>query len=176
MIFSGTCSKENGILEAISLVTTLHQAGHDVRLTVAGYVPDPQMLSFIEHLVHQTDFINLVGGNILVPHSTIMALAAQADFGLVAHQPTPSNALCIPTKIYEYLGLQLPMILQQHPYWESVVAPYQAAVVLNYQNFDPVTLWSQLRHTAFYTKKPGAEITWEQEAGKLLAQLEVSGL
>ena len=171
MIFSGTCSKENGIVEAISLVTTLNQYGYKVHLTIAGQVPDPRLLKFIESLAKEHHYINLIGGSTLLPHSTIIDLAAQADFGLVAHQPNPSTENCIPTKVYEYLGLRLPMILQQHPYWESIVAPYQAAVVLDYQNFDPKMVWSQLQNTKFYTNKPGAEITWEQEAQKLLAQL-----
>ena len=171
MIFSGTCSKENGILEAISFVTTLNQCGYKVHLIIAGQVPDPQLLKFIENLVKEHHYISLIGGSTLLPHSTIMDLAAQADFGLVAHQPNPSTENCIPTKVYEYLGLGLPIILQQHPYWESIVAPYQAAVVLDYQNFDPKRVWSQLQNTKFYTNKPGAEITWEEEAQKLLAQL-----
>jgi hypothetical protein len=171
MIFSGTCSKENGIVEAISLVTTLYQCGYKVHLTIAGQVPDPQLLKFIENLANEHHYIKLIGSRALLPHATIMDLAAQADFGLVAHQPNPSTENCIPTKVYEYLGLGLPMILQQQPYWESIVVPYQAAVVLDYQNFDPKWVWNQLQNKKFYTTKPGAEITWEQEAQKLLAQL-----
>ena len=171
MIFSGTCSKENGIVEAISLVTTLYQCGYKVHLTIAGQVPNPQLHKFIEDLADKHDYINLIGSRSLLPHTTTMDLVAQADFGLVAHQPNPSTENCIPTKVYEYLGLGLPMILQQHSYWESIVAPYQAAVVLDYQNFDPKMVWSQIKNTKFYTSKPGAEITWEQEAQKLLAHL-----
>ena len=59
--------------------------------------------------------IELSGNGSLVPHTAILEAASQADFGLVAHQPNPSNENCIPTKIYEYLGIQLPMLLQNHP-------------------------------------------------------------
>ena len=172
MIFTGTCSKENGIVEAISLVNTLNQHGYLVRLTIAGQVPDLQLLKLIKNLINENPNIKLIGGSALLPHSTIMDLAAQADFGLVAHQPNPSTEKCIPTKIYEYLGLRLPMILQKHPLWESVVEPYQAAIVVNYNNFDAETLWGKLRNTQFYTSDPGLEITWEQEALKLLKRLE----
>jgi hypothetical protein len=65
------------------------------------------------------------------------------------------------------------MILQSHQLWESVVDPYRAAVVIDYRHFDTKRLWHQMQHTRFYTTEPGAEITWEQEAEKLLAQLEI---
>ena len=171
MIFSGTCSKENGIIQAISLVTTLHQYGYPVQLTIIGHVPDPSVLSMIQNLAKQTDFIRLVGNGSLVPHTTVMEQASKADIGLVAHQPNPSTENCIPTKIYEYLGLRIPMILQKHPLWESVVHPYQAAVVIDFLNFNPEKLWAQIQDTRFYLVEPGPEITWEQESVKLLEQL-----
>jgi hypothetical protein len=173
IIFTGTCSRENGLVEAISLVTSLYQNGYPVKLTIAGQVPDIFLLSFIKSLADRMEFIELVGDGSLVPHSTIMELVSKASFGLVAHQPNYSNENCIPTKIYEYLGLRLPMILQSHQLWESVVDPYRAAVVIDYRHFDTKRLWHQMQHTRFYTTEPGAEITWEQEAEKLLAQLEI---
>ena len=167
MIFTGTCSRENGILEAISLVTTLYEQGHPVKLIIAGQIPDSYILSFIQSVIDQMEFIELVGDGTLVPHATIMELASNADFGLVAHQPNPSTENCIPTKIYEYLGLQLPMILQAHPLWVSVVESYPGAVVIDYNDYHPEEIIQKLQQTRFYTKLPGAEISWEPEAVKL---------
>jgi hypothetical protein len=173
MIFTGTCSRENGIVEAISMVTSLYQHGCPVKLTIAGQVPNPEMHAFIKTLTEGTEFIDLVGDGSLVSHSTIMELASNANFGLVAHQPNPSNENCIPTKLYEYLGLQLPMILQKHSLWESIVDPYQAAIVIDFNDFNPEKLWHQLTHNNFYSKNPGKEISWKQEALKLYKELEM---
>jgi hypothetical protein len=100
-----------------------------------------------------------------------MEYAATADFGLVAHQPNPSTENCIPTKIYEYLGLQLPMLLQKHAVWEKVVAPYQAALVLDYHNYHVETIVRKIKELKFYSVKPGPEISWAQESEKLLTLL-----
>jgi hypothetical protein len=103
-----------------------------------------------------------------------MQYAVNADFGLVAHQPNPSTENCIPTKIYEYLGLGLPMLLQSHALWESVVAPYNAGVILDYNNFVPEFIWKHIREGGFYSTTPGPEITWKQESRKLQELLSVS--
>jgi len=175
LVFTGTCSKENGILEALELTTRLIQQGLPVQMKIVGQVPDPNILKIIRTMQVSYDegTIELIGDGQLVPHQTIMECAATADFGLVAHQPNPSNENCIPTKIYEYLGLRIPMIIQKHPLWESVVELYQAATVIEYQNIDPDALWEQLANTVFYTKEPGPEITWKQEAERLRGKIEM---
>ncbi len=173
-VFTGTVSRENGIIQAISLVQALHQNQYPVRLTIVGQVPETGLLDQIRNQINSQQYlIKLIGGTELVPHREVMEYASTADFGLVAHQPNPSTENCIPTKIYEYLGLGLPMLLQSQTLWESVVAPYDAAVVLNYNNFQPETIWRHITEDHFYTKTPGAEITWEQEALKLLKKLEM---
>jgi hypothetical protein len=96
-----------------------------------------------------------------------MEYAARSDFGLVAHQPNPSNQHCIPTKIYEYLGLGVPMLLQDHPWWKSVVDPYQAALILDFNHLQTDHLWRQMKNRRFYPVQPGPEILWQTEARKL---------
>jgi glycosyltransferase involved in cell wall biosynthesis len=173
LVFTGTVTRENGIIAAISLVQALDYKQYPVQLTIVGQVPEAQLLHQIKNLMDQHEhLIKLVGGANLVSHQDIMQYAANADFGLVAHQPNPSTENCIPTKIYEYLGLGLPMLLQSHALWESVVSPYKAAIILDYNNFQTEPIWKQIKEGGFYTKKPGPEITWEQEFLKLLPQLE----
>ncbi len=167
LVFTGTCSRENGILEAISLVTILYQCQYPVKLTVAGHIPDKKIQRWIERQVNHHPFLEMAGDGSLVPHQVLMELAADAHFGLVAHQPNPSTENCIPTKIYEYLGLKLPMILQTHPLWESVIHPYRAGIVINFNQFHPESLWKNLCETRFYSHSPGPEITWKEEAKKL---------
>ncbi len=174
LVFTGTVTRGNGVMKAISLVQALHHKQYPVQLTIVGQVPEAGLLQQIQDQIDNSpkNLIKLVGDSFPVPHQTIIKYATSAAFGLVAHQPNPSSENCIPTKIYEYLGLQLPMILQSHPLWESVVAPYQAAVVIDYHDINPEAVWIRIHQHKFYTKHPGAEITWEQESLKLLELLE----
>ena len=172
LIFNGTCSKENGILEAISLTETMLRHRYPVRLNIVGQVPDKSLLKYIKDLMSKYQgCIQLLSNGSLASHITIMEQVLHSDFGLVAHQVNPSNQNCVPTKIYEYLGLHIPMILQSHPLWESKVRPYPGALVIDYKTFNPDLLWHQMQTVKFYQTKPGPEISWEQEALKLLELL-----
>ncbi len=174
LVFTGTVSRQNGVLEAISLVKKLHSNKYPVQLSIVGQVTDEELLQHINQQVNcHGELIKLIGGADLVPHQDIMQSAAHADFGLIAHQPNLSTQNCIPTKIYEYLGLRLPILLQSHALWESVIAPYHAGVVLDYNNFHPEFIWEQINTGGFYTTTPGPEITWKRESVKLLKELEM---
>ena len=170
-VFTGTISKENGIMEAISLVQAIRANHYPVQLYIVGQVPDHDLLDQIEEIIRNDSSIKLVGGHRLVSHKTILEYADSAQYGLVAHQPNPSTLNCIPTKIYEYLGLGLPILLQKHKLWESVCTPYNAAIVMDYNHFHSETIWKELKNRQFYTSEPGPEITWNQEATKLLELL-----
>ncbi|GJM30594.1 MAG: hypothetical protein DHS20C17_32290 [Cyclobacteriaceae bacterium] len=173
LVFTGTCSRENGILEAIALAEALIKNSYPIRLDIVGQVPDAGILREIRKRagLYENGTIQLIGDGQLVQHQTIMEYAANADFGLVAYQPNPSNQNCIPTKIYEYLGLRLPMLLQTHPLWVSLVNPYNAALVLDFNQYQPDEVWKELHNAKFYTTLPGPEISWEQEAQKLIMVL-----
>ena len=171
LVYTGTCSIENGIKEAIFLTNELHRHHYPVLLRITGHIPNNHIQAFIQNKIDIGCPIELIGDGSLLPHSLILETAAQGDFGLVSHQPNPSTENCIPTKIYEYLGMKLPMILHVHPPWESVVEPYQAAIVMDYNRFDPHEIWKRMHHSNFYTRLPGEEISWQKEAEKLLAIL-----
>ncbi len=170
LIFSGTCSRPNGIVEAVLLLQRLYGNHHQVQLDIIGQFPDSSLHQQILEMARDYP-ISVIGDGSLISHTSIMELAAKADFGLVAHRPDPSTDNCIPTKIYEYLGLRLPMILQRQPLWETVVKPYQAALLIDFQYADPDVVWEQMQNTKFYTSLPGPEITWEKEWEKLLKKL-----
>ena len=168
LIFTGTLSLENGILEAISFIKTLRLLGYPCQLTIIGYAPGSQILTQIKQGISGfEESIELIGGDRLVPHRQIMRHLEHAHFGLVCHRPNPSNENCIPTKLYEYLALELPILLQKQPLWESVAAPYQAAVVFDFAQFDAKVIWEMMMQQEFYLDHPGPEVTWEQESQKL---------
>ena len=168
-VFSGTISHASGILQAISLIRDFHQAGYAVKLTVVGQVPDYQLRRQLQAI--NEPFLRLAVDEKPVAHTLVLQHMREADFGIVAHQPDASNVHCIPTRIYELLGLQKPILLQKNAFWEAVVEPYQAALVLDFNDYKAPEIWKQLQQTTFYTTHPGSEVTWASEAPKLQALL-----
>ena len=168
LIFSGTIAESTGVFTAIQVATTLHESDPEVTLTIIGYCAQRETLQRIMALIADRDFIRLEGGDRLVPHDEIMSAIASADFGIIAYPPNPSTRNTVPTKLYEYLGSQLPILLINHPPWMELCAPYGAALIFDPRFVRSEILLPQMRTTTFYTTPPGDDVFWEGEGRKLV--------
>ena len=168
LLFSGTLAESTGVFTAIHLAETLHESDPNVSLTIIGYCAQRETLQRIKELTDNRDFIRLEGGDHLVPHDEIMSAIGNADAGIIAYPPNPSTRNTVPTKLYEYLGAKLPIVLINHPPWMELCAHYPAAVIFDPRFIKPDTLLPQLRNTDFYSTSPGEEVFWESEGKKLM--------
>jgi len=167
LLFSGTLATSTGIFDAITLARKLHALDARIRLTIIGYCALPDVLQKIRSEIKDLPYINLIGGDQLVPHSKIMSAIATANVGLICYPHSPHTQNSIPTKLYEYLTCQLPIILQQHKPWVDICAPYAAAIPIDFSSFHEHDVLSQLTSRDFYTSPP-ENTTWTSEEPKLL--------
>ena len=168
LLLSGTLAESTGVFTAIHVTEVLHEYDPSVHLTIIGYCAHAETLRQIRKAIEGRDYINLVGGDQLVPHDAIMEAVAQADFGFIAYPPNPSTRNTRPTKLFEYLGAHLPILLINHPPWMEVCAPYPAALVFDPRHIKADEMLDRMRHTDFYTRVPGEEVFWEQEGARLV--------
>lgn len=169
LLFSGTLAESTGVFNAISLATQLHRLDSRIRLRIIGYCARGETLSRIRSLIDK-DYIQLEGGDTLVPHDEIMEHIARADFGIIAYPPNQSTKNTVPTKLFEYLGSHLPFLLINHQPWVSRCEPYSAAIPFDPDSLDTNHLLERMMNGRFYTQCPGVEIFWEPE-GERLADL-----
>ena len=168
LLLSGTLAESTGVFTAIHVAGLLYQHDPTVHLTIIGYCAHDETLRRIRAAIEGCDYISLVGGDRLVPHEAIMEAIARADFGFIAYPPNPSTRNTIPTKLFEYLGARLPILLINHPPWMEVCAPYPAALVFDPQHIKGDEMLDRMRHTDFYTRVPGEEVFWEHEGARLV--------
>lgn len=167
LIFSGTLAETTGVFTAIDLAVKLHVIDERIRLTIIGFCAQPRVLEKIRLLIKPRRFIQLIARDSPVPHAEIFKHVRKADFGLVTYEINPSTMSSIPTKLYEYLGFKLPILLVNHKPWVDFCMPYSAAVVFDAQQFDAAAIYAEMIHRTFYTAEPSA-VYWETEEGKLL--------
>ncbi|MBL7856517.1 MAG: glycosyltransferase [Cyclobacteriaceae bacterium] len=167
LLFSGTLAESTGVLTAIHIATALHQLNPAVSLTIIGYAAQTSFLEKIRKAIQDKPFITLIGGDTLVPHPTILQAIQSADAGIVAYTINPSTENSTPTKVYEYFGHQLPIILINHKPWVDLCEPYCAAIPFDANNIMPHSILDALRHQSFYEKTP-ENITWDGEEIKFL--------
>jgi hypothetical protein len=170
LLFSGTLAETTGVFNAIALAKSLHVLNSKIRLTLIGHCPQQHILRRIMDEIKAIDFILLIGGQELVPHTSIIRAIQQSDFGIVAYTPNRSTEKRIPTKLYEYLGHRLPILLTDNPRWIAYCLPFSAAISVDYKQPDASFILDQMNIRHFYTAVP-TEIYWEGEAKRLIERL-----
>lgn len=172
LIFTGTLAETTGVFTAIDLAVKLHIIDERFKLTIIGFCAQPQVREKIQLLIKPRPFIELIAQDSPIPHAEIFKQIKQADFGLITYQINPSTMNSIPTKLYEYLGFKLPILLTNHKQWVDFCNPYSAAVVFDSTNIDAAVICKEMMKKTFYTAEP-TSVYWEMEEPKLLRVMEV---
>ncbi len=167
LLFSGTLAQTTGVFNAIELATKLYTLNKKIRLLIIGYSPLRSVNKAITDLIQGKDFIRFIGGPNLVPHSEILEAIGASDFGIVAYPPNLSTQNTIPTKLFEYMGYRLPILLINYAPWLTFCQQYTAAIPFDLKAFDAREFMRELQSTTFYTSVP-SDVFWESEEKKLL--------
>lgn len=169
LIFSGTLAETTGVLEAIDLAVSLHKVAPDITLTIIGNCHSPSFLSVLRKKTAGHSFIRFKGGEFPVSHDQILAELAQAHAGIIIYPPNRSTHSSIPTKLYEYLAIGLPVIIQHNEASENLVKNLHAGTVLS-KEYDPV--WVLTEVTAIKPVAASQSIYWETQEKGLFRLLE----
>jgi glycosyltransferase involved in cell wall biosynthesis len=168
LLFSGTLAESTGVFVAIKLADKLHEIDPRFTLTIIGFCAQTSELIKLKQELQTRPFVQLIGGNELVPHSQIIDQIKKCGAGIIAYPHNPSTATAIPTKLYEYLGYQLPILLIRNPLWEAVCAPLHAAHPFDPESIAPRGIIQFLQNQQFYNQLPDS-VYWDFEARKLHA-------
>ena len=173
IIFTGTLAESTGVFECIDLVKKLHKKAPEVRLIIAGYCSMSKTLKRLRQTIEKFDFIQLIGGHKLLSHHDILKVISKADFGVIYYPWNPSTMNTRPTKLFEYLGNHLPILLQDHKPWVDLATNYEAAIPIDLSKPDIDNLLQTMRSRKFYTTLPGEEILWISEEKKLIKVIDL---
>ncbi len=171
LIFSGTLAKSTGIFEAISLCKKLHEIDASYSLTIIGYCAQPDFFSDIKKEIENVPFITLIGGDRLVPHKKMLDEIRKADIGIIIYPPNPSTQSSIPTKLFEYIALQLPILIRHNAESHQLVRECNIGIVLT-EFPDYGALSAEIKNNHFTPNVPES-IYWDSEAQNLIGCLKL---
>ena len=171
LIFSGTLAESTGVFTAIELAVKLHVIDERFRLTIIGFSAQQRVVEKIRLVIKPRPFIRLISRDTPIPHAEIFQHIKKSDFGLISYQINPSTMNSVPTKLYEYLGFKLPILLVNHKPWVDFCYPYSAAVVFDGAHPDAAVIYDEMFNKDFYTAEPSL-VYWETEEQKLLGVVE----
>lgn len=165
LIFSGTLSETTGVLEAINLAGNLHRLNPDITLTIIGNCLSENFLNKLKQQASTHSFIRFTGSIYPVEHEQILEAINRAVAGIIIYPANPSTACSVPTKLYEYLGLGLPVIIRHNEDSHKLVEALQAGIVLQ-PGHKPERILTWLQQPITFIPPP--EIYWESAETELL--------
>jgi hypothetical protein len=171
LLFTGTLDDSTGVFEAIKLAEQLHGNNGKVELTIIGYAARDSVRQRLHALAFTNKFIRLAGINSIVSHPDILEAIAAADFGVISYPKQAHTQSRIPTKLYEYLANQLPILYDANANWEDLIKESQAGIAVNFQSPDVEPILEKIRSDSFYPA-PVENVTWESEETMLLKALD----
>ena len=121
LLYSGTISESYGVFDAIALVKRLHATDNRFHLAIIGYAAQPAVQRQVYDQCSDCQYIELVGIDVLVPHSQILEKITQSDVGLLPYRVNEATRHRIPTKFYEYSAFALPILVSHNPYWIDII-------------------------------------------------------
>jgi glycosyltransferase involved in cell wall biosynthesis len=171
-LFSGTISDNYGIFTAIDFIDAMHKVDPINNLLIAGFCANKKIFRKLIKRIENKPYIKLIGGSHRVPHQEIIQYIRIADFGLICYEINPSTENCFPTKIFEYMANQLPMIIQNYGPWSSFCKKHNAGIEVDYHSFNPQNLADSIKTETFYTRGIPEEVFWTNDERKLLKLVE----
>ena len=131
-VYVGDITPERGAYLAAEAITLLDTPA---RLKLAGPTSSPAVAAHIEGLdTHdRTDFLGVID------RSQVQSLLQSSTAGLVLLAPTAAYENATATKIYEYMGAGLPMILSDTSAHRRIADDHACALIVPFDQPDGVT-------------------------------------
>lgn len=115
ILYHGVLSEKRGLLQLLSSLSLLPS---DVRLQLAGQANDNFFFSQLTRhpMWKRVDFHGLLS------RSKIEELACKCRVGALLFHPTPNHIASQPNKLFEFMGMGLPIVCSNFPLWDDIVA------------------------------------------------------
>lgn len=171
--YMGGVNIERGTLVILEAVDKLIRQGHDVEVEFVGPVND----EILPHKIYQ-DAVNNGWAKFygrLKPEEG-WSIMANCSVGLAVLQDSPNYVESYPTKLFEYMLLQLPVIVSNFPLYAKITKECECGIAVNPDSVEDVALAmtkmfknSDMRNKMGINGKNAAEkqYNWESEYVKL---------
>ena len=170
LLFSGTLAESTGIFQAIELTKKLHAQEERIQLQIIGYCAQTTTMNKIKDIIRGCDYIKLIGGDHLIPHPQIIEKIIEADFGIIYYPPSAHTKNSMPTKLYEYAGYQLPMLIQNYQPWVNFCSSFQGAIPIDFERAEATEILQKMNDN-FYTAAP-ENVAWNDESIKFIHAIQ----
>jgi glycogen synthase len=168
LLFTGTLAREWGVFKAIELWKTWRVEWPDLQLVLAGHTHNQTLLRKIKRALAKAGpatHWTLHGGDQFVPYADIVALIERCHAAVALYTPLTFLREKLPTKFFEALVLQRPLIYTDAPFWRKWGEAQGLGIPLKrYQAGQPLAVKELAEQVASWRPQPQPEAGWQWEA------------
>jgi glycosyltransferase involved in cell wall biosynthesis len=180
LVYIGSISVNRGVLQLIEIVAKVAGRVPRVRLTLIGPFVDAALEKRVRDLVREKG----LDQNVVIrgPIRNVEAYPhlAKCMIGLALLLPEPNFTKSLPTKMFEYMALGLPVIVSNFPMWAGIVNRHRVGFALDPLDTEAVCdaivgiLGDERRYSELSRNARAAarEYSWEAESVSLRHFLE----
>ena len=167
-LFSGTLAEETGVFRCLAFMDRVVREDEGATLTIIGYCPQDGVFRRLKEKALKRPWVSLKIRNRALSYEEILGAIRQADVGVICYLPLLHTREKNPTKLFEYIGHRLPVIVEGTHTGKGLLDRYDAGVVIE----DLLTckipdILDRLREGGFYAEGIGEEVYWGSEEEKI---------
>ena len=165
-VYAGTIAEHYGIFKALEFIKILKAKVDNINLIIIGFAAQNKVYQKLDKLTQGFDYIKIIGGDRLVPHHQILIEMKKADFCLLPYQENKSTEGRIPTKLFECLAMEIPVITTPNPAWDSIIQKNNAGILYDF-NSDYNRIFHNLQKI-YYGNNLSSKYEWGNSSINLL--------
>jgi len=162
LVYSGTIAEHYGIFDAIAFVKRLHESVKKIKLIIIGYASQVNIQKKLIAETEKDDYIEIIGNDRLVPHDQILMTINQSSMCILPYARNKSTEGRIPTKVFECLAMEKPVIISSNPAWNSIIKKNNAGIIYDFESQDEFDI--MLLQGKFYGNNLSFQYTWESNS------------
>lgn len=131
MVYVGGVSRIRGAVELIESVNLLVSSGHsNIFLKIIGLI-SLDFKNELSKLINKYKLNSHVAICGVISHEKVYDEFEKAHIGLSILHPDPNFIESIPTKLYEYMSVGIPVIASNFPMWKKIIEKHQCGICVN---------------------------------------------
>jgi glycosyltransferase involved in cell wall biosynthesis len=171
-LYCGTISRHFGAMEAIGFFKKLLELIPGIQLVITGHAPDKHFFSEILMEIDGIPSIQLIGNGDLVPHNDLLKEMTETDFVLMPYHHDSSVKGRIPTKLYECLAMEIPVIISPNKGWSQLIIDNNAGIIYDFKSTPDITISNEILSRTFFGKNKTNYYLWTSYEKDFVAHIQ----
>ncbi|OOG73633.1 hypothetical protein [Algoriphagus sp. A40] len=161
---SGTITPAFGIWEALIWFKEILKSYPESELEIIGHCPVINLREKLTHIAQEIPQLTLRIDNNPVPHQDLITALKRSDFALLPYQNHPAIADKMPTKLFEFAALGIPVLISSNPKWKAFLDEFNCGYSIDFNDQGlAVSQFENALEQTYFKSTPSESILWKTE-------------